>query len=66
MTRESNFACEGNTTRGAQQVLADFQLEHDGQAPSPELCVSLDRERRLLDIELAKPSAVCKGPSRRR
>ncbi len=36
----------------AQQALADFELEHDGQVVSPELRASLERERHLLDVEL--------------
>jgi hypothetical protein len=51
---EAQFGIAGAKKRmeRAQQAVADFQLEHDGQVISPELRLSMERERHLLDVEL--------------
>jgi hypothetical protein len=51
---EAQLAVAGARKRmeRAQQALADFHLEHDGQVLSPELRQSVERERHLLNVEV--------------
>ena len=62
LSDEARLALSGAQQRlaRAQQALTDFQLEHDGQMVSPELRVSLERERHLLDVEHDEAERQCR------